>query len=83
MVRAGECRVPIFPDAAAMDSHFEGAAKRSAAAMKYMTPMGWEIYGPASDAAVMTIRRAAEAAGVELVIEPQHLGGFLQRLASR
>jgi hypothetical protein len=74
--------VHVFPDSVAMDLHFEGAADRSKAAFQHITPLGWEIYGPASDAAVATIREAAKAAGVDLVIAAQVLGGFL-RLASR
>lgn len=74
--------VHIFPDAPAMDAHFEGATDRSKAAFQYITPAGWEIYGQAGDAAVATIREAAKAAGVELVIAPQHLGGFM-RFGSR
>ena len=68
----------VFPDASAMDSHFEGAAERSKAAMEYLTPLGWEIYGAASEAAIRTIREAAESAGVELKTAAQHLGGFLR-----
>jgi hypothetical protein len=46
------------------------------------TPLGWEIYGAASDAAVATMQEAAKAAGVDLGIAAQHLGGFL-RFVSR
>ena len=74
--------VHVFPDSPAMDAHFEGAADRSKAAFQYITPLGWEIYGPASDAAVATIRQAAKAAGVDLAMAAQHLGGFL-RFVSR
>jgi hypothetical protein len=74
--------VHVFPDSAAMDSHFEGAADRSEAAFQYITPLGWEIYGPASEAAVATIRQAAEAAGLDLAMAVQHLGGFV-RFVSR
>ena len=74
--------VHVFPDSPAMDSHFEGAADRSKAAFQYLTPLGWEIYGPASEAAVATIRKAAQAARVDLTMAVQHLGGFL-RFVSR
>ena len=74
--------VHVFPDSVAMDAHFEGAADRSKAAFQHLTPLGWEIYGPASDAAVATIGEAAKEAGVELVMAAQVLGGFL-RFGSR
>jgi hypothetical protein len=74
--------VHVFPDSSAMDSHFEGAAERSEAAFEYITPLGWEIYGPASDAAATTIRDAATAAGVDLTVAAQHLGGFLRFLSA-
>ena len=74
--------VHVFPDASAMDSHAEGAADRSKAAFQFITPLGWEIYGPASAAAVAEIRGAAEAAGVALTLAPQHVAGFL-RVASK
>jgi hypothetical protein len=74
--------VHVFPDSPAMDKHFEGAADRSKTAFQYISPLGWEIYGPASDAAVATIRKAAQAAGVDLAMAAQHLGGFL-RFGSR
>ena len=70
--------VHVFPDASAMDSHAEGAADRSKAAFQFITPLGWEIYGPASDAAVAMMREAAKAADVALTFAPQHLAGFLR-----
>jgi len=70
--------VHVFPDSPAMDAHFDGAADRSKAAFQYITPLGWEIYGPASDAAVATIREAARAAHVDLTVAAQLLGGFLR-----
>ena len=70
--------IHVFPDSPAMDAHFEGAAHRSKAAFQYITPLWWEIYGPASDAAVATIREAVKAAGVDLTVAAQLLGGFLR-----
>src|SRR5262245_65099001 len=32
-----------FPDAGAMDRHFEGSDDRTAAAFEVMVPLGWEI----------------------------------------
>jgi quinol monooxygenase YgiN len=67
-----------FPDADAMDRHFEGSDDRTAAAFEVMMPLGWEIYGRPSDAALETMRRGAEATGVPLTVLPDHVGGFLR-----
>lgn len=74
--------VHAFPDAAAMDAHFEGSESRSAAAYEYITPLGWEVYGPASDAGTAVLRQAAEAAGVTLTVASQYLAGFLRSASS-
>jgi hypothetical protein len=70
--------VHLFPDATAMDRHFEGSEQRSAAAYEVITPLGWEIYGPASAEAVQQMRDEASAAGVPLTLRPQVTGGFLR-----
>ena len=67
-----------FPDAEAMDRHFEGSDARTAAAFEVMAPLGWEIYGRPSDAALATMREGAEATGVPLTVLPDHVGGFLR-----
>ena len=67
-----------FPDAEAMDRHFEGSEARTAAAFEVMAPQGWEIYGRPSDAALATMREGAEATGVPLTVLPEHIGGFLR-----
>ena len=68
--------VHLFPDAGAMDLHFEGADQRSAAAYELFEPSGWEIYGTPSPSALETIRRNAADAGVTLTFAPDALGGF-------
>jgi hypothetical protein len=68
--------VHLFPDAAAMDLHFEGAAERSRAAYELFEPAGWEIYGAPSPAALEMITRLAAEAGVSLTLAPDALGGF-------
>ena len=68
--------VHVFGDSAAMDRHFEGAQERSAAAMKFMEPERWEIYGQPSDAALNAIRTAASAAGVAFEWQPEFVAGF-------
>lgn len=70
--------VHLFPDAAAMAAHFQGADERSAAAYEHIQPAGWEIYGAADAAGVEEIRAAAAAMGVPLRLEPQPLGGFVR-----
>ena len=67
-----------FPDADAMDRHFEGSDDRTAAAFEVMVPLGWEIYGRPSDVALATMRQGAEATGVPLTLLPDHVGGFLR-----
>lgn len=70
--------VHLFPDAGAMDLHFEGAAARSQAAYELFDPSGWEIYGTPSPAALEMIRRDAADAGVPLTLAPASLGGFIR-----
>jgi hypothetical protein len=68
----------VFPDADAMDRHFEGSNERSRAASEVMVPTGWEIYGAASPAALDTIRQAAADSGVSLTLAPEYVAGFLR-----
>jgi len=70
--------VHVFPDASAMDAHFEGADERATAAYEHIVPEGWEIYGPATATAVEQVRREAAAVGVTLSLAPEFLGGFLR-----
>ena len=67
-----------FPDADAMDHHFEGSDERSAAVFELVEPSGWEIYGRPNDGALEMMRQAATASGVSLTLLPDHLGGFLR-----
>ena len=70
--------VHLFADPAAMDLHFRGADARSRAASEFMDPIGWEICGQPSDAALGAMRQAANSAGVELTIRPAYLSGFVR-----
>lgn len=70
--------VHVFPDAVAMDLHFEGAAERSRAAYEFMEPDGWEIYGVPSTAALAMMQQGAALAGVTLTLQPGGIGGFLR-----
>lgn len=70
--------VHVFPDADAMDLHFEGAEERSRAAYEFLEPSAWEIYGAPSAAALGLMREGASAAGVTLMVQPGSIGGFLR-----
>jgi hypothetical protein len=70
--------VHVFGDAASMDAHFEGADQRARAAYEFLVPLGWEIYGSPSEAALETMRQAAASAGVSLTVEPRYEKGFLR-----
>jgi hypothetical protein len=70
--------VHVFPDADAMAAHVVGAGERSRAGYEHFTPAGWEIYGRPNEADLEMMRQGARAAGVDLSIEPEALGGFLR-----
>ena len=70
--------VHVFPDADAMAAHALGADERSRAAFEHFTPAGWEIYGRPNEAELEMLRQAATAAGVDLSVAPEALGGFLR-----
>jgi hypothetical protein len=72
----------VFPDAEAMDRHFDGSDERSRAAGEVMVAAGWEIYGSPSGAALETIQEAAAASGVALRLVPDYVAGFVRSTAS-
>jgi hypothetical protein len=72
--------IHVFPNAAAFEAHMEGAATRANAAYEFIETLGFEIYGPASEAGLQVLRQAA-AAGVPTKIVPDSIGGYL-RLAT-
>ena len=67
-----------FPDADAMDQHFEGADDRAAAAYEFIAPRGWEFYGKPSERAMEGMRATASKFGVPLVVESEFNAGFLR-----
>ena len=69
--------VHVFPDANAMDLHFEGADERSGRAHEFIQPERFEIYGPASDnvRASMTMQAGP---GIGLTFKPENLAGFIR-----
>ena len=70
--------VHVFPDAAAMTTHFEGSAERSGSVGDLITPLGFEVYGPAPPGAIDQLRRDATASGVTLDLHLESFGGFLR-----
>jgi len=69
--------VHVFPDAEAMDLHFQGADERSKRAYEFMQPISMEIYGSPNDGVLEMMKQIA-ASGVSVSIDTNHLGGFLR-----
>jgi hypothetical protein len=67
----------VFPDAEAMDTHFEGAAQRSKNAYEFMQPKSMEIYGTPNDGVLEMMKQIVES-GVKVSIDTDYLGGFLR-----
>jgi quinol monooxygenase YgiN len=70
--------VHVFPDADAMDLHFQGADERSEKAYEFIQPQHFEIYGTPSDQVLAMMRQAATGPEIDLIVKPQHLGGFIR-----
>lgn len=69
--------VHVFPDAEAMDLHFQGADERSNKASEFIQPMRMEIYGVPNEGVLDQMKQIAES-GVSVNINPVILGGFLR-----
>lgn len=69
--------VHIFPDAEAMDVHFQGSDERSKQAYKFMKPISMKIYGSPNDGVLEMLKKIAES-GVTVSFDTDHLGGFLR-----
>jgi len=69
--------VHVFPDADGMDLHFQGADERSSKAYEFIQPQRFEIHGTPSDQVLSTMRQAATP-GIDLILKPQPLGGFIR-----
>ena len=72
----------VFPDADAMDHHFEGSEERSRSAAEVMIPSGWEIYGTPSRTALENLRQAAASAGVPLTLAEGYVAGYVRSTAA-
>jgi hypothetical protein len=70
-----------FADIEGMRLHWEGADERAQKAYEYIEPIGFEIYGPASEQIAEGMRAEAAAAGATLTLWPEFVAGFL-RLAT-
>lgn len=69
--------VHIFPDAEAMDLHFQGVDERANKAYEFIQPMRMEIYGLPNDRVLASMKQIAES-GVSVRIDTDFLGGFLR-----
>jgi quinol monooxygenase YgiN len=75
----GETRiVHVFPDAAAMDRHMQGADERSARAYGFLEPLEIDVYGAPSDGVVSEIK-ALTGNGVTVTLMPELIGGYIRR----
>ena len=70
--------IHVFPDADAMDLHVQGADDRSAKAMEFLEPLRFEIYGTPSDQVLSGMRQQAMRPGIDLVVKPHPLFGFIR-----
>jgi quinol monooxygenase YgiN len=70
--------IHAFADADGMDRHFQGAAERGAAAMEFLEPAGWDIYGEPHPAVLEQMAQLAARANVSLTVESRYAGGFLR-----
>ena len=70
--------VHAFADSDGMSRHFGGAAERGAAAMQFLEPAGWDIYGQPDPAVLDQMSQLAARANVPLTVEPRYVRGFLR-----
>lgn len=69
--------VHVFPDANAMDIHFQGAGERTGKAYEFIEPRHFEIYGTPSDQVLAAMAKEA-GPGIDLLLKPQPLFGFIR-----
>jgi hypothetical protein len=70
--------VHVFPDAAAVAEHFDGASERAASVADLLVPLGFELFGSAPGGVIAQLRRDAAASGVAIERFPDGIGGFLR-----
>lgn len=74
--------IHVFPDATAMDRHFEGVEERSERAADFLEFREFCVYGAPSGEA-MTILEQATADGASLTVSPNWVSGYLRLESSR
>lgn len=67
-----------FADAESMDLHIEGAQERVRAAYEHVEPLGWDVYGKPSAAALEMLRQAAASSSVSLALHSEYVAGFVR-----
>ena len=69
--------VHVFPDAEAMDLHFQGVDERAKKAFEFIEIIRYEIYGRPSD---MVLEMMHKFAGSDIVLDLnlEHMGGYLR-----
>jgi quinol monooxygenase YgiN len=70
--------VHVFPDADAMGQHLQGVQERTGTAVEFIQTRGYEIYGSPSEPVLEAMRRFADAEGVPLHVQGDHVGGYLR-----
>jgi quinol monooxygenase YgiN len=69
--------VHVFPDADAMGQHLQGVQERMGMAAEFIQTKGYEIYGSPSEPVLEAMRGFADAEGVPLHVQSDHVGGYL------
>jgi hypothetical protein len=64
--------VHIFPDTEAVDLHMEGVSSRSQAALEFLEPIGFELYGKPTESFLASMGDMASL----LRIEPTYVAGY-------
>ena len=73
--------IHVFPDAEAMDMHFQGVGDRAKKAFEFIEIVRYEIYGRPNDAVLERMKQfASSGAGLDLHLE--HMGGYLRLVSS-
>lgn len=69
--------VHVFPDAEAMDLHFQGVNERAKKAFEFVEIIRYEIYGRPSDMVLEMMNKFA-GTDIELDLHLEHMGGYLR-----
>lgn len=69
--------IHAFPDGEAIIAHMAGVDQRVSRAYELIETLQYELYGPIPDEVLEAFRRYATG-DIELVIEPDPLGGYMR-----